>query len=83
MPAKSSPIWTKKDVAQYLGISEITVQRMVQSRDVPAYKVRGRWRFKQEDIERYLQERSTVAQKGKPVAQRRTKKASAPTGEPA
>jgi len=83
MPAKSSPIWTKKEVAQYLGISEITVQRMVQSRDVPAYKVRGRWRFKQEDIERYLQERSTLAQKGRPTAKRRTRKGITPEGEPA
>jgi len=83
MPAKSSPIWTKKEVAQYLGISEITVQRMVQSRDVPAYKVRGRWRFKQEDIERYLQERSTLAQKGRPTTKRRTRKGITPEGEPA
>jgi excisionase family DNA binding protein len=74
MPAKSSRIWTKKEVAQYLGISEITVLRMIQSGDVPAYKVRGRWRLKEEDIECYLQERSTLVQKGKPVKKRRNNK---------
>ncbi len=51
-----SPLRSRKDVADYLGVSPLTVLRMIQNGDLPAYKVKGQWKIKKEDVEQYLQD---------------------------
>jgi len=46
---------TVKDVAEYLQLDEHTVYRMARKREIPAYKVAGKWRFKKELIENWLE----------------------------
>jgi excisionase family DNA binding protein len=62
MSAKSR-LWSRKDVADYLGVSPLTVLRMIQNGDLPAYKVKGQWKFKEEDVEQYLQDHSNQPRK--------------------
>ena len=45
---------TVRDVAAYLNVNEKTVYRLAQRRELPAFKVAGAWRFKREDIERWI-----------------------------
>ncbi len=41
-------------VAKYLGMSPVTVKRMLKDREIPAAKVRGRWLFKKAVIDEWL-----------------------------
>jgi excisionase family DNA binding protein len=44
--------------AKYLGISTITVRRMLKDREIPAAKIRGRWLFKKNVIDEWLAKNS-------------------------
>ncbi|MHA1251802.1 MAG: methylation-associated defense system helix-turn-helix domain-containing protein MAD1 [Candidatus Helarchaeota archaeon] len=48
-------ILTIKEVANYLKVNERTIYRMVNNNELPAFKVRDVWRFKKEDIERWIE----------------------------
>ena len=48
-------LMTLKEVKNYLGISRRSVYRLISSGALSAIKVGGQWRFKQEDIQKYLQ----------------------------
>lgn len=52
----SEPIMTVKDVASYLKLNERTVYRMAISAKIPAFKVGTSWRFKREDLEKWIEE---------------------------
>lgn len=42
------------DVAKLLKVGSKTVYTMAQSGDLPAFKVRGQWRFSRKDIEQWI-----------------------------
>jgi excisionase family DNA binding protein/PAS domain S-box-containing protein len=46
---------TVRDVADYLNVDEKTVYRLVQRRELPAFKVAGTWRFKREEIDGWIE----------------------------
>ena len=50
------PIMTIKDVALYLKLNERTIYRMATSAKIPAFKVGTSWRFKREDLEKWVEE---------------------------
>ena len=46
---------TVRDVAEYLNVSEKSVYRLAQRRQLPGFKVAGAWRFHLRDIEDWIQ----------------------------
>ncbi|EMD9274727.1 helix-turn-helix domain-containing protein [Cronobacter malonaticus] len=58
----SEQIMTVKDVASYLKLNERTVYRMAKSAKIPAFKVGTSWRFKREDIEKWIVEQKNDRQ---------------------
>jgi excisionase family DNA binding protein len=44
--------------AKYLGVSSITIRRMLKDREIPAAKIRGRWLFKKTVIDEWLSKNS-------------------------
>lgn len=50
-------ILTIKDVAIYLKLAEKTVYKLAAEGKLPGFKVGGSWRFKQEDIERWIEDK--------------------------
>ncbi len=48
-------ILTLKDVAKYLKLAEKTAYRLAAEGKLPGFKVGGSWRFKQTDIESWIQ----------------------------
>lgn len=54
---------TLKEIAEYLNVDEQTIYRMVRKKDIPGVKVRGNWRFKQEEIDEWLKEKGTQVQR--------------------
>ena len=48
---------TVRDVAVYLNVDEKTIYRLAKRRELPGFKVGGTWRFKKDDIDRWIEER--------------------------
>ena len=56
----TDPILTLPEVAVLLKVAEKTVYTMAQTGHIPAFKVRGQWRFKHDDIDRWIDEQKAV-----------------------
>lgn len=52
-------ILTLKEVAAYLKLAEKTAYKLAAEGKLPGFKVGGSWRFKQTDIERWIEEKKT------------------------
>ena len=48
-------------VQRYLGVSRSTLMRLIASRKINAIKMDGGWRFRWEDVERFIQRRMQKA----------------------
>ncbi len=57
-------ILTLKEVAEYLKLAEKTAYRLAAEGKLPGFKVGGSWRFKREDIDRWIEEQKNTS-KGK------------------
>lgn len=47
-------ILTLPEVAQLLKVAEKTVYTMAQKGEIPAFKVRGQWRFRRVDLDGWI-----------------------------
>ena len=56
----TDPILTLPEVAILLKVAEKTVYTMAQTGQIPAFKVRGQWRFKHDDIDQWINEQKAV-----------------------
>ncbi|MEE9304139.1 MAG: helix-turn-helix domain-containing protein [Thiotrichaceae bacterium] len=52
----SGEILTLKEVAEYLKLAEKTAYRLAAEGKLPGFKVGGSWRFKESDIESWIEE---------------------------
>jgi excisionase family DNA binding protein len=50
-------ILTLAEVAQLLKVADKTVYTMAQRGEVPAFKVRGQWRFKRDDLNEWIEQK--------------------------
>jgi len=55
----NNEILTLKEVAIYLKLTEKTAYRLVAEGKLPGFKVGGSWRFKQSDIENWIEHNKT------------------------
>ena len=51
-----------KDVAALLKVGEKTVYSMAQTGELPAFKVRGQWRFSRSDIDAWIEKQKHATQ---------------------
>lgn len=58
-------ILTIVEVAQLLKVAEKTVYTMAQKGELPAFKVRGQWRFKRDDLDTWIERQKVEAQAAK------------------
>lgn len=54
--AMNDQILTLKEVAAYLKLAEKTAYKLTAEGKLPGFKVGGSWRFKREDIDRWIEE---------------------------
>lgn len=55
-------ILTLKEVADYLKLAEKTAYRLAAEGKLPGFKVGGSWRFKQTDIDSWIEAKKTSNQ---------------------
>ena len=51
-------ILTLKEVAEYLKLAEKTAYRLAAEGKLPGFKVGGSWRFKRDELEKWIDQRS-------------------------
>ncbi|MEW6095483.1 MAG: helix-turn-helix domain-containing protein [bacterium] len=51
-----------KEVAEYLGFSPVKIYRMARARKIPVLRIERQWRFRKENIDRWLEEKSTLTE---------------------
>lgn len=54
-------ILTLPEVAQLLKVAEKTVYTMAQRGEIPAFKVRGQWRFRRLDLDQWIDHQKTAS----------------------
>jgi len=54
----SDEILTVLEIAKLLKVADKTVYTMAQQRQIPCFKVRGQWRFRRADIDRWIQKQT-------------------------
>jgi excisionase family DNA binding protein len=59
-------ILTLPEVAQLLKVAEKTVYTMAQKGELPAFKVRGQWRFKRADLDQWIEDLKAASRDGEP-----------------
>ncbi len=52
---------TVRDVALLLNVTEKTIYRLAQKRELPGFKVAGAWCFMRQDINRWVEAKKTEA----------------------
>jgi excisionase family DNA binding protein len=55
-------IMTLKEVADYLKLAEKTAYRLAAEGKLPGFKVGGSWRFKREDVHKWIEEQKMHGQ---------------------
>ncbi len=48
------PLYSINEAKELLKVSDDTIRRMINSRELDAIKVRGQWRIRRESLEKYL-----------------------------
>jgi len=48
------------DMAHEFGIHEMTFYRMIRDKKIPAFKIGSQWRIRRADLEKWLQNRSSL-----------------------
>ncbi len=56
---------TLEQVAEYLNVDKFTVYRLLNDKQLPAFKVGNQWRFKRKLLENWLMKNSNVNPKRK------------------
>ncbi len=49
-------IMTVRDLAEYLQCHQSTIYRLVKRGEIPAFRLGGDWRFKSDQIERWMEQ---------------------------
>lgn len=55
-------VLTIKNVAVLLKVGEKTIYSMAQTGELPAFKVRGQWRFSRKDLDAWMEQQKHLTQ---------------------
>ena len=53
-------VLTLEETAEFLKVHPSTIDRLLKSHTIPAFKIGSDWRFNQESIQRWIEERETT-----------------------
>lgn len=59
--APKSELMTATETCQYLKITQRTLYRYLQGRQIPAFKLGKEWRFVRSDLEQWIRDRTRTA----------------------
>ena len=56
---------TIKELAKYLNVTERTIYSLLERGELPGFKVGANWRFRKEDIDKWIEQNMKNKTKGK------------------
>lgn len=56
----NSEVLTLSEVAAYLKVNDKTIYRLLQRKEIPAFKVAGSWRFKEKDLQVWIESKKNT-----------------------
>lgn len=59
---KNDEVLRLREVADLLKVGDKTVYSMAQTGELPAFKVRGQWRFSRTDIDAWIEQQKNTTQ---------------------
>ena len=51
-----------EEICNYLGASRDTVKKMIKTRDMPAYKIDRKWKFKISEVDDWMHKQNSIFQ---------------------
>lgn len=63
MTARQQAIFTLDELAAYLKVGKRTLYRLASHGEIPAFKVGGTWRFRQSEIDRWINDQIQAGRK--------------------
>ena len=63
MTARQQAIFTFDELAAYLKVGKRTLYRLASHGEIPAFKVGGTWRFRQSEIDRWINDQTQAGRK--------------------
>ncbi|WP_329757797.1 helix-turn-helix domain-containing protein [Stenotrophomonas maltophilia] len=63
MTARQQAIFTLDELAAYLKVGKRTLYRLASHGEIPAFKVGGTWRFRQSEIDRWINDQTQAGRK--------------------
>jgi len=61
----TEPTLTIKELAKYLNVTERTIYNLLERGELPGFKVGANWRFRKEDIDKWIEQNMKNKTKGK------------------
>ncbi len=61
----TEPTLTIKELAKYLNVTERTIYNLLERGELPGFKVGANWRFRKEDIDKWIEQ--NMIKKGKKI----------------
>jgi excisionase family DNA binding protein len=55
---KVKEVMTLREASEYLGISQDTLYKYLSEKQIPAFKLGNRWRFKKDLLDRWMERKS-------------------------
>jgi excisionase family DNA binding protein len=71
---ESKEVMTLREASEYLGISPDTLYKYLGERQIPAFKLGNRWRFKKDLLDRWMEKKSERPLDGNPKRLAKTMK---------
>jgi len=59
------PALSIKELAKYLNVTERTIYNLLERGELPGFKVGANWRFRKEDIDKWIEQNMKNKTKGK------------------
>jgi len=63
MTARQQAVFTLDELAAYLNVGKRTLYRLAAHGEIPAFKVGGTWRFRQSEIDRWINDQIQAGRK--------------------
>jgi excisionase family DNA binding protein len=76
MKAHLQVIFTLDEFAAYLKVGKRTLYRLASHGEIPAFKVGGTWRFRQSEIDRWINDQTQAGAKKEVMRKREQQKSS-------
>ena len=62
---ESREVMNIREASQYLGVSPDTLYRYIYEAQIPAFKLGNRWKFKKTILDRWMEKKITLGNRGK------------------